>query len=60
MTRKVKWSRATLERIEIFKTVQGLLAIAKLAMPDTYYMTDRRIIRAYRLLKRLGDLERIV
>ena len=38
------------ERTEVLATLKGLLAIAKLAMPDTYYMTDRRVRRALRLL----------
>lgn len=37
----------------IIKTIRGLLEIAKIAMPDTYYASDSRIIRARALLQQL-------
>jgi 4-hydroxyphenylpyruvate dioxygenase-like putative hemolysin len=40
-------------RAELIKTIQGLLAIAELAMPDTYYQSDSRVKRARKLMERL-------
>jgi hypothetical protein len=39
------------ERTEVLACIVGLLAIAKIAMPDTYYQSDSRVIRAVRLMK---------
>lgn len=38
------------ERTEVVATIKGLLAISKIAMPDTYYLTDKRVRRAQRLI----------
>ena len=35
---------------EVKAAIEGLLAIAKLAMPDSYYATDRRVKAAKELL----------
>ncbi len=43
---------------EVERICKGLLAIAKIAMPDTYYATDRRCQRARRMLQHLGKLPR--
>lgn len=40
----------TSRRREVELTIKGLLRIAKLAMPDTYFQTDRRVARAHALL----------
>lgn len=40
----------TIRRTEVERTIKGLLRIAKLAMPDTYFHTDRRVARAHTLL----------
>lgn len=40
----------TIRRREVERTIKGLLRIAKLAMPDTYFHTDRRVARAHTLL----------
>jgi hypothetical protein len=39
------------------KALRGLLRIAKLAMPESYFNTDSRVRRAQRLLVRLGHKE---
>jgi len=31
--------------------IKGLLQIAKLAMPDTYYATDKRVLAALKYIK---------
>lgn len=40
----------TKERTEVLGCIKGLLAISKIAMPDTYYLTDKRVRRAQRLI----------
>lgn len=40
------------------QVAKGLLSIAKLAMPDTYYATDSRCQKARRMLNHLGKLPR--
>jgi len=44
------------ERRKTRKVIEGLLEIAELAMPDTYYATDRRVRRAKRHLKTLSSM----
>jgi hypothetical protein len=41
------------EKSLVVSTVQGLLAIAKIAMPDTYYAIDSRVKKAQQLLTQL-------
>ena len=43
------------ERVAVMTTVGGLLMIAKIAMPDTYFASDTRIQRAHRLMVRLKN-----
>jgi hypothetical protein len=40
------------------RVAKGLLSIAKLAMPDTFYASDSRCQAARRLLNHLGKLPR--
>jgi hypothetical protein len=42
------------EKIRVVKVVKGLLKIAKIAMPDTYYASDSRIKAAKLLLGRVA------
>jgi len=37
----------------IVRVLKGLLKIAEIAMPDTYFATDRRVRAARKLLKEL-------
>lgn len=43
--------RATPKQIKT--VIRGLLKIAKLALPDTYFATDRRVRAAKKLLKEI-------
>mgnify|MGYP001609000162 CR=1 FL=1 len=43
------------ETRRIVRVLRGLLAIAKIAMPDSYFDTDRRVQRALRLRDELID-----
>ena len=45
------------ERTAVQKVVRGLLKIARLAMPDTYFETDSRVRRAQRLMIKLKRKE---
>ncbi len=38
----------------IKRVVKGLLAIAEIAMPDTYFATDSRVRAAQKLLKEIA------
>ncbi len=42
------------EQKEVIRVVRGLLRVARMAMPDTYWQTDRRVNAARRLMKKLG------
>lgn len=44
----------TVNRRLALKVAKGLIAIAELAMPDTYFATDSRVKAARRLLKEIG------
>lgn len=41
------------EASEIIERLEDLLDIARLAMPDTYYESDRRVKRAKKLIETL-------
>ena len=44
------------EAARVLRVILGLLAIAKLAMPDTYYMSDTRVKRAQELAAKMREL----
>jgi len=46
-----KLQYAAVERERLRRVLQGLLAVAKIAMPDMYFVTDRRVKAAQKLLK---------
>lgn len=46
----------TLEQAKLIHTLEGLLDIAELAMPDTYFHSDSRVKRAQSLLKKLKGM----
>lgn len=41
------------ERTNVIRALLGLLKIARIAMPDTYYQSDRRVKRALGLMANL-------
>lgn len=41
------------EKEEVEDALLGLLKIAQTAMPDTYYETDKNVLRARALLKKV-------
>lgn len=43
----------TIDRNKVVKALQGLLEIARIAMPDMYFEEDRRVRKAKRLLQKL-------
>lgn len=45
----------TIEPAEVLKVIKGLLAIAEIAMPDSYFETDRRIKAAKKLVNKLNQ-----
>lgn len=45
------------ERREIVKALSGLLTVAKVAMPDSYYATDRRVKLAEKVVKKLEAMK---
>lgn len=42
------------EEQALIKAVQGLVEIARIAMPDTYFQSDSRMNRARKVLKKYG------
>ncbi len=45
------------DRTEVIKVVGDMLLIAQLAMPDSYFHSDRRVMRAKALVMRLQAQE---
>lgn len=43
--------RELFQERKIARVLRGMLALAEMAMPDTYFETDRRVRAAKRLLK---------
>ena len=39
---------------EIVKALEGLLHIAEMAMPDSYFQSDTRVKRAKKILKKIA------
>lgn len=57
MTPKPRYASTTERQFyrdkRIKRVIRGLLAIAAIAMPDTYFATDRRVRAGQKLLKDL-------
>jgi hypothetical protein len=49
--RRYPMANLSLEK-ELYKACNGLLKIAELAMPDTYFQSDSRVNRARKAIKR--------
>ena len=53
--RNCDWIACPWNRIErLAKAMEGLMDIAEVAMPDTYFKTDSRVNAAREILKELG------